>query len=99
MKPLYYILDENHNVVVEPDVHKWAKQFEDIGARIVKKTNLADCQVSTVFLAIDHSFLDDQQPVLFETMVFGGEYDGEQFRYHTWDEAVEGHKKTVEKCK
>ena len=51
--------------------------------------------VSTVFLGMDHSF-DGGTPVLFETMIFGGEYDQFQERYCTWDEAEEGHKVACE---
>ena len=40
--------------------------------------------------------IDANLPVLFETMVFGGEYDDYQERYHTYDEAEEGHKRIVE---
>jgi hypothetical protein len=60
--------------------------------RIVKVTEVApDVIVSTVFLGLDHSFSAQSQPVLFETMIFGGVRDEEQLRYRTWDEAVEGH--------
>jgi hypothetical protein len=55
--------------------------------------------VSTIFLSMDHGLaglMGDGTPVLFETMVFGGEYDGYQERYHTYDEAEEGHKRIVE---
>jgi hypothetical protein len=61
------------------------------GSDIVYKDDFNFSVVSTVFLGIDHGFGDD--PILFETMVFGGEYDGIQKRYSTWDEAVEGHYK------
>lgn len=50
-----------------------------------------DITVSTVFLQLDHSF-GDEEPVLFETLVFGGPHDGYMQRYHTWDEAINGHK-------
>lgn len=50
--------------------------------------------VSTVFLGLDHGF-DDGDPVLFETMIFGGEHDREMWRYCTWAEAVEGHERAV----
>lgn len=46
--------------------------------------------VSTVFLGIDHGY--NGQVLLFETMIFGGEHDGYQERYTTWEEAVSGHK-------
>ena len=55
--------------------------------------------VSTVFLSMDHGLagrIGDGTPVLFETMVFGGEHDGYQERYHTYDEAEEGHKRICE---
>lgn len=53
--------------------------------------------VSTVFLTIDHAF-GNEPPILFESMIFGGEHDGDQDRYHTWDEAVAGHKAMCEKA-
>ena len=46
--------------------------------------------VSTVFLGLDHAF-DGGTPLLFETMIFGGEHDEYQERYATWDEAEAGH--------
>lgn len=49
--------------------------------------------VSTVFLPFDHSFDGSSEPVLFETLVFGGIHDGFMQRYCTYDEAVEGHEK------
>ena len=49
-----------------------------------------DVEVSTVFLAINHKPLG-VQPILFETMVFGGKLDGTMRRYHTLDEAMDGH--------
>jgi len=54
-------------------------------------------KISTVFLAIDHGF-NDGPPILFETMVFGGKYDGHQERYATWEEAWEGHKIISNMC-
>lgn len=50
--------------------------------------------VSTVFLGLAtgvHWMLDDREPFLFETMVFGGDFDRYMKQYCTWDEAVEGH--------
>lgn len=52
-------------------------------------------RISTVFLNLDHAFLDGTTPVLFETMIFGGELDQEQFRYTTIDEARAGHAAAV----
>lgn len=46
--------------------------------------------VSTVFLGVDHGF-DGATPVLWETMIFGGPYDGEQWRYASRGAAIDGH--------
>ena len=61
-------------------------------------TPAGSVEVSTVFLGIDHSF-GHGPPVLFETMVFGGPRNDEQWRYCTWDEAAAGHAAVVEGLK
>lgn len=50
--------------------------------------------MSTVFLGLDHNF-SGGEPILFETMIFGGPLDGEQRRYHTYDQAERGHTEAV----
>lgn len=88
-----YIL-EGKNPVVEPDIVKWAAWFKD-AERHVKHTKLpGGVHVSTVFLGMDHSFFGGP-PILFETMIFGGEHDEYQQRYATWEEAEAGHDKAV----
>ena len=62
--------------------------FDD---RIVGKDSFGDVEVSTVFLSMDHSF-DKGVPILFETMIFGGQYHNYQRRYSTYEEAECGHK-------
>jgi hypothetical protein len=47
-----------------------------------------------VFLGLDHSF-GRGDPVLFETMVFGGPLGSAQWRYCTWAEAERGHEEAV----
>ena len=84
----YYILG---NQVVVPasgavEFGKWVETAD----RIVSKTQVADIEVSTVFLGIDHQFYNGP-PLLFETMVFGGDLDQTCRRCSTWDEAVEQH--------
>lgn len=51
--------------------------------------------VSTVFLGLNHAF-GDGEPLLYETMVFGGPHDGRQLRCSTREEAVALHRLTVE---
>ena len=65
--------------------------------RGVARTKITeDIEVSTVFLGLDHNHWNGP-PLLFETLVFGGEFDQEMDRYETWDQALEGHRKIVEK--
>lgn len=50
--------------------------------------------VSTIHLLTDQSFMDEK-PVLWETMAFGGRYDGFCLRYTSLQEARRGHRLTV----
>lgn len=89
-----YIL-EGHEAVECNDLMKWADWFETAD-RTVKKTEIGDISVSTVFLGLNHCY-GEGEPVLFETMVFGGEYDQEVERYATWEQAEKGHEEWVKK--
>ena len=82
-----YILD-GKNPVRCFDISKWGSQSK--GDKIIGKDEFGAVSVSTVFLGMDHSF-NGGTPVLFETMIFGGEYDQYQERYCTWGEAEKGH--------
>ena len=79
-----YILD-GKNPIRCFDTTKWGYQ-----SKIIGKDQFGGVSVSTVFLGMDHSF-GGGTPVLFETMIFGGEHDQYQERYCTWDEAERGH--------
>lgn len=73
-------LDENGEPIPAGDLMDWARWFEDsMNQRIVQQDYLGDIKVSTVFLSIDHSFGGDN-PVLWESMIFGGPHDGYQKR-------------------
>lgn len=90
-----YILEGKTPIRV--DFMTWAQWSGNDGKeKIVEQTSFPnEVLVSTVFLGLDHRMLGDTGPVLFETMVFGGEHDGFQERYQTWDEAAEGHKRAL----
>jgi hypothetical protein len=64
------------------------------------RDKIGEASISTVFLSLDHGvsrfFGGEGLPVLFETMIFGGEHGDYQERYSTYDEAEEGHRKAVE---
>lgn len=91
---MYYRLLPDHKVIptdYSPDL--WDMKKHD---RRVAETTIGPYRVSTVFLVIDHGF-GNKAPLLFETMVFGPESsDDDQWRYSTWDAAVEGHAKVCE---
>ena len=71
------------------DLMTWARWFENAD-RIIKQSERDGVMVSTVFLGMDHSF-GGPVPVLWETMVFGGEHDGDQERYTSRQDAIAGH--------
>lgn len=89
-----YIL-KGHETVSCPDLLKWGKWLETVD-RHVADTKHGDVRVSTVFLGLDHAF-GGGSPILFETIVFDGSGDDQMERYHTWDEAEEGHRRMCEK--
>lgn len=70
---------------------KWA-----VKERIVQQTEVCGARVSTVFIGLDHNLAEEGPPLLYETMVFGGELDASEERYATWDEAEAGHARWVE---
>ena len=85
------------------DVEEWAKWFTSDN-RTVKKTEgtismtgaqLGNITISTVFLGMDHGF-NGEEPVLFETLVFGGPCDGDMDRCSTWEGAEKMHEKMIE---
>jgi hypothetical protein len=92
----YWILKDKKIVKVD-DVLTWGRWFETSKDRIVAKEYVGPYHVSTVFLGIDHSF-GGKKPLLFETMIFGGEFDENEYqeRYSTYRQAEKGHKKALE---
>jgi hypothetical protein len=91
----YYVLDE-FNHVIEVDMLTWARWFEEINNRLIAYTEItSEITVSTIFLGVDHRFHGEGPPILFETMVFGGEFDEYQYRYASYDDAQTGHKMMV----
>jgi hypothetical protein len=87
----HYILDGKRPARV--DFLHWAIWWKSAD-RTVNKTTVGEIEVSTVFLGLDHQF-GEGPPLLFETMIFGGERDNDQWRYSTWREAEKGHDKVV----
>jgi len=90
----WYILDENNKPVQSTiiDCGKWLEKNPE--RKVVKQEHVDDIFISTVFLGLDHAW-DSDIPVLWETMIFGGEHDQYQDRYTSVEDALEGHKKAL----
>ena len=54
-------------------------------------------RVSTVFLGLDHNFFGEGPPLLYETMVFGGDLHQYCDRTSTREEAMKAHEEALEK--
>lgn len=91
----YYKL-EGKKAVPCDNLIEWAKWFETADRHLAAE-DIGDSRISTVFLGIDHGFGAEVR--LFETMVFGGELDGEQTRCATWAEAAHMHVEMLAKVK
>jgi len=81
---MLYILVDNIPVITH-DINLWSSLD-----RSIRKDSVDDASISTVFLGISHGERGGI-PILFETMVFGGELDGYQERYCTIEESIKGH--------
>ena len=93
-RPMAYLL--HGRVVVPVPMRDWTLQ--PIAVRRVAEDRVGNVWVSTVFLGLDHGWVEGR-PILFETMVFAvDDEDGadlHQERYATWDEAAAGHARIV----
>jgi hypothetical protein len=94
----FYIIDDKHNATPTTDEREWVR-FMTRGNRTVGNTTVNKTRISTVFLGINHGWNLSKAPILFETMIFGGIFDGESQRYTTWESAEKGHEKWVAKIK
>lgn len=92
---MWYTLDENNKPVKATSIMEAADWMENnLERKAVKQENIGDIFISTVFLGSDHAWNSDV-PVLWETMIFGGEHDQYQERYTSYEDALEGHKKAL----
>jgi hypothetical protein len=92
-----YILGSDGKPQLCEDRTVWGLWFGDANNRMIQRDYVGDvAEVSTVFLGIDHGWTEGEEPVLFETMIFGGPLDKAQQRYHTIEEARLGHAKMLE---
>jgi len=96
----YYIL-RNSEVFEEPDHNAWSEWYENEYPKVkqIGHTQLAQCSVTTRFLALNMTLTRDQPAQVFETRVKGGWLDDQWERYVTLDEARDGHRTWVERLR
>jgi len=94
---MWYTLDNNNKPIAAASITEAAKWLdENLERKVVKQDHLDDgVWVSTVFLGLDHAWPKGNTPILWETMIFGGEHDQYQDRYTSYEDALEGHKKAL----
>ena len=93
----FYIL-KNGKIKKATDQEYAELQIAQPNWRRVDFTSInGEVEVSTVFLSIDHNWQDPGgPPILFETMVFGGEYNQYHRRYSNLGMAKKGHWQIVD---
>lgn len=93
----FYKINDDKTTELLPEYTKLTELDFDISKKKVGDDNINGQRVSTVFLYMDHNWSveEDAVPILFETMIFGGEYDQEMWRYSTYAEAKAGHDRIV----
>lgn len=75
-----YILDAKGEPCNAKDLFSWGEWMSRADRR-VDRTVIGEAAISTVFLGMDHSLsIKPESPLLWETMVFGGDLDGEMLR-------------------
>ena len=90
---MYYKLVGEMPVKCSREEHmEWMGTLGNSCTKQIDYTSVDKIGVSTVFLGLDHSW-GGYRPLLFETMIFGGEYDMYLERYTTYSEAVDGHQR------
>ena len=87
---LYHDREGNEITLAE-----WAAYSESRSYVVLKQNRLGDVGVSTIWTGVNLNLWPDGPPLIFETMIFGGEYSHEYNRYPTEALALEGHDRAV----
>jgi hypothetical protein len=92
----WYILDEDDNPEPATNGEMATKWREANPARWrIARDEIGPVLVSTVFISLDHGIFQDEGPLVFESMIFGGKYDEETRRYSSKADALVGHTELV----
>lgn len=86
-RPHYYSRDGQ-----PMSLRQWAERFEDdLAYKHVRMSMVGEVEVSTVWIGLPQAGSTPERPLIFESMVFGGELDGYAWRWSTLEEAEAGH--------
>ena len=95
----YFILDGNRNVLKATSM-EWAAWLRDSDRGVARTDLTEDTMISTVFLGFNHNYSGEGEPILWESLVFGGPEDGYMTRCSgTWQDAEAMHNNMVEEVK
>ncbi|MBD3882161.1 hypothetical protein IFO70_10360 [Phormidium tenue FACHB-886] len=87
----HWILDGKTPIPYDDHSHlEWAQWYEAADC-IVAWDEVEKVKISTVFLGLNFRFGEGRPPLLFETIINGGEYDPYCVKYTTWEDAEAGH--------
>jgi hypothetical protein len=90
-----YILDKDGNPQLEPDLEAWIAWMQ-LDERPLAETQIsAEVCVRTRFMGTDQRRTKVGPPLLWATVIEGGEHHDYEERYASRDEALKGHEKAV----
>ena len=89
---MYYIMQ---NMRPQPAKFFEYAAWSETHNRTIDRTEVGEVLISTVFRGIDQS-IGEGPPLLFETRIYGGEFDGESQRFATLGDAKRGHHELVD---
>ena len=98
-RPIYY--DRQGKPMT---MKQWAQRFEDEDYRHIARDVIGPDEpldpaplitVSTFWLGLNHDWRSDE-PLIYETIIIGGEHDATGMRYATEKQAREGHRRAVD---
>lgn len=93
-----FVLNADHSVEAMDDPVEWLARYETDDL-IVATTFLSEkgqCHVITQFMGLAHGNDSQGRPLVFETMVLKGPMHGRRWRWATYKDAEEGHKRVVQ---
>lgn len=91
MKP-YFVLDRQNKVQLAADFDDWMSWVRKNHDRMeVALTVYPHCHIRTMFLGVEATGEDRVPPVVFETVIIGGQYDGRAVPAAEWEQAKHNH--------